>query len=138
VSLWRSREEKQAEKRARDYLAEHRPIASWGDRIHLCQDGLVRFGTRLGRERRPPEIVPLNKVRAEFGPAPTADGTPTRGWRQNLESRQAWLTISGPGFRWQDPIPVKVAEPARAFADAVNKHVAAHSVGPRKRRKRKP
>lgn len=137
MPLWKGREEKRAEQRARDYLAEHPPLASWGDRMHLCQDSLVRFGTRVGPGRRPPEIVPLNKVRAEFGDAPPADGTPTRGWRRNLESRQAWLTISGPGFRWQDPVPRAVAEPAREFAAAVNKQVAAHGVGGRKRRGRR-
>lgn len=130
------RDRVEAEKAARDYLAEHEPIASWGDRIHLCQDRLVRRGTRLGREHRPSEIVPLDGVSAEFGPLPSRSASRLH---QNLDARQAWLTISGPGFRWEDPVPAKVAEPAREFATAVNNHVAASSGGtsPRKKHKRK-
>lgn len=120
-----------AEKRARAYLKTHEPIASWGKRIHLCPDRLVRFGPRVGPEKQSPEMVPLDGVRAEFGPAPEAGGTSRVGVRGRIDARQQWLTISGASFRWQDPVPTAVAEVAREFATAVNDHVAGRSTGER-------
>lgn len=126
------REYAEAEKRARAYLKEHPPIASWGKRIHLCQDSLVRPGLRWGRTRRPAEIVPLDGVHAELGSA-----APNGGWRKPIESRQVWLTISGTTFHWQDPVPRTVTEPAREFANAVNERVAVRSGESRRQRKKR-